>query len=255
MAFGGGSSIGTGATSAAATSTTITTSSTVSAGGLIVVRVAKDNTSTTDGVTNEVTSVTDSAGNTYTKGGEYTTGQGSAKAGATVAVFYGKLTSQLASGGTITINHDSQTDVAVSANAYTMGSGTIAQGGSTQTLAVTAGSPGSMSLSGLTSREYLFLRAVAEEEEAGSATTPSSGYTASDVVVSTTAGSATSNITLRGEARILTGTGSTSDPSGDVADHASVFLALYEVSATDSPGSLIGGGLTNAKLISGRLAL
>lgn len=232
MAFGGRASIGTGTTSAAATSTSLTTTATANVGDIIVIRLAKNNAATADGVTNEFTGVTDSAGNTYTKRGEYTHSHGASGDGATVALFDCVVTTQLSSGGTITANHDSNTDVCIAANKYTKGAGTtLAQAGTTQVIASDT-IPGSLSLSGLTSREYLFIAASAEEEETGSATTVSSGYTASDVVVSTTAGSATSNMTLRGEDRILTGTGSTSNMGGDSADHATIFVALYEVAAS-----------------------
>jgi hypothetical protein len=220
--------LGTGVRSTGGTSTTITTSATAEAGNVVIVAVGKDNTQTTDGATNEVTGVTDSAGNTYEKAGEFTNGEGSAGAGATVAVFLSQLETQLDSGGTITVTHDSQTDVACSAWEFTTTLSTIALAGTAQTLANDAADPGSMSISGLAEGSRLYFRAIASESETATAPTPTSDYTAIDGAVSTTAGQPHANICIAGEFRIVSGTGSTSDPTLEDVDSASLFIAIGE---------------------------
>jgi hypothetical protein len=63
-----------------------TTNQTVEAGNQLLVYTAFNNTGTTDADHSEVSSVTDSAGNTYTKVCEFTNGQGAAAAGITVSL-------------------------------------------------------------------------------------------------------------------------------------------------------------------------
>ena len=236
MAFASIGSIGTGTRTAAGTTTTITTSALANASDLVVVWIAKDNTSTTDGATSEVTNCTDSAGNQYVKAGEYTNSAGSANSGATVALWYCKLTSNLASSGTITVTHDSVTDVAISAWRFTMTSILRLASSATPVVSDTTAHGTSIALSGLPSKEYLFVRATAIEDEVLTTDTATASYTASDHLASTTAGAATGNIFLAGEFRILTGTGSTSAPTytGATTQSATIFVAFDEVA---------GGGL------------
>jgi hypothetical protein len=168
MAFSRIGSIGTGVRTSSGTTTTITTSALANAGDVVLVWVAKDNTATSDSVTNEVTNCTDSAGNKYAKAGEYTNSAGSAQSGATVSLWYSTLTANLASGQTITVTHDSQTDVALSAIRFTIGAGNRAyiEASATAVVDDATAHGTSISLSSLTSREYLFARATAIEDEA-----------------------------------------------------------------------------------------
>ena len=243
MAF---ASVGTlGATSDIVAGTSITHAVTVLAaiGSIVIVVVAKDNASTTDGNTNEITSVTDSVGNTWTKAREFCNGQGAANAGCTVAVFYSRLTSQLSVGDpqdTITANFsDSRTASALSAWNF---SGTAISVSGGADLANDGAEPGSMSISGIPSAQYLFLRGIAVETAPIIGLTPTTSYTA---LTEAAGGIGAAGLAIQGEFRILTATGDTSDPLGEVADNASVFVAFKESAAPPDPtkGGAFGGGL------------
>src|SRR6266850_2926107 len=69
------------------------------AGGVVVVGVAIDNISTTDGDLGDITSVTDSQSNVYTKARQRTNGQGAVAAGACAAIYFSKLTTALMTAG------------------------------------------------------------------------------------------------------------------------------------------------------------
>lgn len=236
MSFVDKSSLGTGTSTSAGTTLTLTAGSNQTEPGfLVVLLIALDNTGTTDADFSEVSSVADSAGNTWIKRAEYTNGQGSAGAGATISAWTSVLTTQIPTGGTITATlANSVTSKAMSGYVIKITNGNSASvSGSVQTLANDAADPGSMAISGLTSAEYLFIRAVAAEDNAATHTETAS-YTKFDVATANTGTSATS-MNCKGEFRILTGTGDTSDPTMTAVDSASVFFAIGEVSDGGSP--------------------
>ena len=226
MAFASVGTLGTGSSSSGGTSVAITTSATAEAGNLVVLIVALDNHSTSDQQTTEISSISDSGSNTWTKAGEYCNGQGAANAGATVSVWFSKLTTQIASGGTITATlANSKTYKCLTAWEFTVGSGTIQTAGTLQVEAVDSGDTGSMAISGLTSKEYLFVRGVASEEGSIQMFTPTASHTEFTEV------DAADNMAATGEFRILTGTGDTSNPlQNSTFDNVSVFFALEEAS-------------------------
>jgi hypothetical protein len=78
-------------------------SAALNAGELGILVIAVDNLDATDGDFGVVQNVTDSAGNTWQKAGEFTNGQGSAAAGATVAIWYTVASATLPTTGSITI--------------------------------------------------------------------------------------------------------------------------------------------------------
>lgn len=247
--------IGSAADKSAGTSIAMTTSATVEVNNVIVVLVAKDNAATTNGNTNEITSVTDSTGaNTYTKAREFCNSRGAADGGATVAVYYSKLGTQLSSGGTITANFsDTRTASAISAVEFTITSAnTVSVEGNATDEAVTNGDAGSMTISGLTSREYLFIRAVAQENNSSGFSANTANYI--NIATNGTAGGGSaSNMGIAGEFRILTGTGDTSDPTVSTnSDSASVYIALKEASnnpviTADSGNFAFGGTAATVK--------
>lgn len=228
MAFASVGTLGTGSSSSGGTSVAITTSATAEAGNLVVLIVALDNHSTSDQQTTEISSISDSGSNSWTKAGEYCNGQFAANDGATVSVWFSKLTTQIASGGTITATlANSKTYKCLTAWEFTVGSGTIQTAGTLQTEAVDSGDPGSMALSGLTSKEYLFVRGTAVKTSGGGTPffTPTASHTEFTEV------GAANEMAAVGEFRILTGTGDTSNPSNTGSWHnASVFFALEEAS-------------------------
>lgn len=242
MAFGAGNTIGTGVGTAAGTTTTITTSAATAAGDFVVVYISKDNTGTTDAESNEVTSVTDSAGNVYRKDGEYRNSAGAANDGVVIAVFSSKHAAALSSGGTITITHDSVSDRAAAAWKFTT-SGTIANGWSVGVEAVatpvvddaTAHGTSISISSGLKSAEYLFFRATGVEDEAFTTRTATASHTLATQVISTTSGANAANTMADGEFRILTGTSDTSNPTFTTAastQGATLFFAYTEYQAS-----------------------
>jgi hypothetical protein len=88
----------------------LTTSAVAEAANVVVLVVAVDNNATVDGDEGAVSSVTDSAGgNTWTKAREFCNSQAALQAGATISVWFSKLTNQIASGGTITANFTNNT--------------------------------------------------------------------------------------------------------------------------------------------------
>jgi hypothetical protein len=224
------SSLGSANDKTAGASIAMTTSAVAAAGKLVIVLVALDNTQTTDGNTSEVSSISDSAGgNIWTKARGFCNGQAGAAAGATVSAWKSVLTNQIASGGTITANFaNTVTASAVTADLFSIGAGNIVVvEGTPADLANDAADPGSQTLSSLTSREYLFIRAIAAESSTATDITATTNYT--KFAPNTTAGSSSAtNMGVRGESRILTGTGDSSDPTLFSADCASVYFALRE---------------------------
>lgn len=232
MAFGALSNNGAGSNKAASTSVTNNLSATTaSAGDLVIVRVALDNTSTVDAQTSEVSSITDSVGgNTWTKYGEFCNGQGGAGSGATVSV-WGTVLANAMSAATITANlANSVTAKAMRITSCTIGAGVTISVNSLQTLANDGADPGNMTISGLSSAEYLFIRAIAVEDP-GVSLTPTASYNDTGSTA-TSGGGAATNMGIHGEYRILTGTGDSSNPTVVAADSASVYFALKEVIPT-----------------------
>src|SRR3990172_9754413 len=119
--------LGTATDKTAGSSIVLTTTAAAEAGNVVIVSVALDNNGSADGDNGECTSVSDSAGgNTWTKAREFQNAQGGAATGATVCVFYSKLTNQINSSGTITANFGhSPTASAIGAWEFTIGSGNV----------------------------------------------------------------------------------------------------------------------------------
>lgn len=240
MAWSSGGSVGTAQSKTAGSSIALTTSAAVAVGEVVVLVVAKDNVATTDGATSEVTGVSDSSGNTWSKAGEFTNGQGGAASGATCAIWYTQATTAISSGGTITANFSSSvTAKAVSAWKWAVGSGSTVDVVATATRADDGADPGAVSLSGLTNAEYLFLRGIAGETNSTAQITPTASWTALSTA-QTSGGGAASNMAVRGEWRIQTASGATSDPSWTAVDSASVLVALREQATTQVSGSDAG---------------
>lgn len=233
MAFGTTGAFGAGGISTSSGNSVAELSlNTVPVGALVVVRVSKDNVQTTDGNTNEVTSVTDTRSNTWTKAYEHCNGNGSAAAGAVSAVFFSVLTTQIEIGDSITANFSSNVvSKSIACYRHTVGAGsTVAVAGAAGGLSNDAADPGSITVGSLSSAEYLAIRAIASESNSTTALTVTSSYTASAQSVANSGTSATSMAT-RGEFLISTATSFTSDPTLFSADHSSVLVVLSETPA------------------------
>jgi len=210
----------------------LTTTAAAEAGNVVVLVVALDNlTGNPDADNGEVTSITDSAGgNTWTKAKEWTNAQGGAAAGATVSVWFSKLTNAIASGGTIPANFTgSPAAVAMSAWEFSIGAGNVVTVEGSAVLADDGIDLGNMSIGGLPNREYLFFRGIASETNNIGQITVTGGFIAISLNQTSGAGAA-SNMAVRGEFRIFTNDSEASNPFWVSADHASVFVALKEAS-------------------------
>ena len=209
---------------------------------LCIIALGTDNNDTTDGATSLHTSIVPSDGSaTFSKLIEFTNGQGAAAAGATISLWMGIGTASFLS----TLD-DLQVELAAAVTAKALGMWafsrdaalTITQDPTTATRADDGADPGSMTLSSLTSREYLCLRATAAESNSATGFTPTSGFTQTgNFNGTTTGGGGAANMAVRMEWIISTATSFTSDPTLFSADCASVMVALYEASA--AVGSLV----------------
>jgi hypothetical protein len=215
-------------------------------GDVIVLVLATDNVSTTDGNTTLHSGITDSQSNTWTKLHEFTNGQGSAAAGATVSAWVCKVTTALVQSIDVLAVTFSSAVVAkvYISNDFTVSAGSTISVLSPQDLANDALDPGSMAISGLTSGEYLFLRGIASEGLAttGTATTNYTPITPRG----SSGGSATTNVSAWAEWRILTGTGDTSNPTVAAVDSASIFLAL-KAAVSAGPQTVTPSGLASSQ--------
>lgn len=212
-------------------SATLTTSSALAAGNVGVLVVAVDNNQATDGDEGAVTGVTDSGGNTWTKGAEFTNGNGSIQAGCVCSVWFSNSVNGVANGGTITAafsNATSRDASAMSAWEFSKAANSnLAVEGTPGTLANDAADPGSLNVT-TANIECLRFRGIAGETSATGAITTTAGWTA--ITGDQSAGGASdTNIAVRGEFIISTVTGSASDPTLGIADHASVYVAFKEV--------------------------
>lgn len=234
MAFTSDGTLGATNEKTSDTTITLTLGANAEAGRLVVVLISADNQASADAETSEVSSVSDSAGgNTWTKIGEYCNAQGAADAGCTIAAFFSVLTNQINSGGTITGNlANSKQSKAISAWKWSIGAGnTVQLAGTLQTVADDGpGNASALSLSGLSNIERLYIRALANESSSATDITATASYTRF-TADQTTGGGAATNMGIRGEWRILTGTGDTSDPNFASGDQASIFRALEEVAS------------------------
>lgn len=199
------------------------------AGNLGVLVVSSDNYDDLDTDDGAIVSVTDSVGNIWKKRGEWQKGSTGAGTGVIVSIWTTIATTNLTTGGTITVNFwdDGVGPTAKAATGWEFtvtGSSALHVAGYS-TLAENA-DPGNMTLSGLTSYPYLWIRAVGQEN-ATTSWTSSTNYTTFTHTSSTTSGGVTAtNIGARGEFRIFTGTTDSTNPSGVNADNASIYLAI-----------------------------
>lgn len=232
MAIADKGTLGSGVSFTSSTTCLGSTTTTADVGDIIVVYTATDNTSTTTGTNTEVSSVTDTAGNTYTKFLEYTNSPGGVAAdGVTVSVWMTRVTTQLVAGtNNLTATFSGSRVMKVwGGRVFTVAAGsTLTQSATAVPTAVTAANDfGSASFSGLSSKERLYLRGMGKEANTTSALTTTTNYTS-------LSGGRSANdplaITAKGEFRIVTATGETSNPTlAVVGDTSSVFVALEEL--------------------------
>jgi len=223
----------------------------------VIVVIASDNNHTTYGYYSDVSSISDSAGNTWailndgSNDAAYTySPTGNVNDGAHVSIFKSKITNALSS-GTITITLNSAKVAKVcTISKYSVETGYTLRCVSSKNVGCvkTTNRPydtslGSLSISGLSSQEYLFLRGVAVEYYTEvDVTTATSGFT-EGTAHAASGGSSSTSQGVGFEFKIATATSATSNPSFDRdADTASIFVALKESPlVADSTGGMMLG--------------
>lgn len=235
MAWASGGDLGTSASKTSGTTLDRTTIGACLAGDVVVVAVVSDNTGTSDTDSGaEVSSVTDSAGNTYVKARERVNGSPGAAAGTVAAIFYSKLTADLPFGSTVTVTWASARDArAMSMWKFTIGAGNVVtvdgQSSGTPEEATTAPSATIGSLSNI---ERLWVSCLGIEGPADDGFTQDADYT-NFTATGTLGDPQASNIALRAGYRILTGTTDTHAPTlGTARDLAHVYVAFKEAAGS-----------------------
>lgn len=208
-------------------------------GEFVAIVIALDNNQTTDGDEGAVTSMTDTQGNTWEKAVEFTNGQGSAQAGATVSIWYSLLIVAALSSGVDTItanlsNSASRDKTAWTSRRFNFGGGDdglILSIPHTNTVANDAADPGQ--LTSTSSVDDLLVRGIASESSSTTALTPTSSsgtWTAWTQAVTSGGGSA-ANMGVRAEHLSADLTNRNSDPTLFSADHASA-LAVFRLTSS-----------------------
>ena len=227
-------SLGSGTNKTTQTTITVNTGINALAGQLLVVWVASDNEDTADGDTSLHTSLTID-GNGCTKIHERTNAQGSANAGVTGSLWYLIAPSDIANGSailaTLTTGKDAK---ALSAHAFDWDDTYTLTANQYVVAADDAADPQSMSLSDLPDAPHLVVRLVAAETASTTALTPSPGFTAI-TGTQTSGGADNTNIAVRGEYRLISGTTTgTSDPTFAAVDSVSILAVLTASLPTES---------------------
>lgn len=225
---------GSGTNKASSASLAFNLSAAIAVGEVAVSTWVTDNAGTVSGSSNDHATVTDAKGNNWTKIIEWTRSSGAAADGATVSLWYSKITAALAIGDALTLTCEIVVAKAGSIKSYSMAAG------SSISIAGSNGASGSsttpsVSLSGLQSGEYLWTGAVAAEGPNGDTYTQDADY-ANANNAGTTGGAADTNASLRNGDRIFTGTSDTFNPTlGILRDWAVVLGALQETAAQFPP--------------------
>jgi len=230
MAWASLGSIGSAQNKTGATTVVITTAAAAEVNNVVVVLIAVNNIQTTDVEDGtDIVSVVDSAGNTYVRAKTMTNGEGAAAAGATVGIYFSKVTTELPIGSTITITFNgSPAAKAVRAWEFSISAPNVVTVQGSAVAVGDAADPAEQTITGLVNREYLWLHALANEGPIEDVYTKDADYT-EITEEGTTGGAAASNMTLNGEYRIFVGTTDTVDDAYPaLRDHAQVYVALQE---------------------------
>jgi hypothetical protein len=224
--------------------TNSTTISTVASGiqveelDWIFVWVASNNTSSgADGDNNEVSGVTDTAGNTWRKIGEYTNTEGASGAGITVSL-WGTQASRVIASGDLTITATyviARPNKAIRANIFrssTLSDFIVFNNAVTPDATDASNNFGSVSQPGVVpDSQVIYFRALGKQTNSATDLTPTAGWTTTGNQRSSTAAAARC---AYGEFIIQDSTGQTSDPTLAVSGNtAGVFVAIAEGTDTD----------------------
>jgi hypothetical protein len=233
VAFGSIGTLGTGASSSSGTSYSFTTvTNTLASGDFGILVSSMNNTSSADGDNNENNSVSGGTG-TWTKLGEYGNCNGAAGSGVVVAVWLFEASATLSTGTTITVGFGAaHVNKTCSFWGFTKAAGTTVAISSEPapnpiTSQVDAANDfGSSTFSGLNSLARLYFRGLAKRANSVTDITPSASFTG---ITPQRSGNVAAARLVRGEFRINTSTGETSNPTQATSgDTAGLFFALVE---------------------------
>jgi hypothetical protein len=230
-------SLGTSGSGVNNTTITLIANAAVLAGDWIVINVASNNTSTVDGDNSEVSGVTDTRGNPWTKLGEWTNANGAAGSGVTTSLWMTQVSVDIpASEMTITVTYSSaRPNKAISAHAFRsdLFAGPYRfQNAITPDDTDSSNNFGSVSQLGVTPEvQVIYFRGLGKQANTTTQLTPTSGWTAIANIQSS--GIAAARCAY-GEFIIQDSTGQTSDPALAVSGNtAGVFVAIAEGTDTD----------------------
>ena len=245
MAIASVGSFGIANSTVSGTTLALTPTVTLEVGNLAMLVVAADNAAVGTSPNAEfghkvsnITSVTDTGSNVWHKLGEIA-GNQAAAAGASVALYYCIITTQLTTSSTVTVTFSAAiTSKAASGWEYTLGGSALAVE-RIRFRATAATDPPSMTLDDLPSRQYLFFRARATETNVSAWTSTTNFTPITEAIAS--AGSNPASMSANGEFRINTSTSETSDPTKGSTDGADIFIALWEGAQSASSPYVVTG--------------
>lgn len=220
----------------------VSPSTAIPVNSILVVRCASDNGGAGAGESNEHTSVTDSKGNTYTKLREHTAG-GAAASSVTGSIWAARITTQLETTDTVTINFS----FSPAAKVIGLEEYTVAAGKTFSNIGV-AGANGSsttpsVTLGGLPATTHLFLGHIGAEGPNGDTFTQDADYggagEGSNTSIGTTGGGAATNVYSRFGGNIAALASDIYNPTlGTARDWIDTLIALDEV---DIPAGPVAG--------------
>ena len=232
----------------------LTANAAAAVGTVVVILIAVDNAGTADGDQGAVTGISDQAGNSWQKVGEFANANGAAQAGAVISAWFSRITSQITVGQLITASFSTPTNRDASAlTAWNFGvrsSGAVSVA-AVATLANDNADPGAMNLS-LPLGEALWIRGQAHEGPLEDTWVKTIAYDAIFDKQGTTGGTNNTNMTVAGEFRIFNGTSNPSDPAWTAAaDEAAILFALRIAEAL---APVVQDSITIADAITAKLA-
>ena len=256
MSFTVAGNYGNAAVAATASALTWTAQQAVTANSGFVVAVVASLNQVTGDVSSGIATEISGGGVTWVKLGEWTNGNAATNTGAMVAAFLARPTASDMTLSTLCVVKMVPQGRRIQLQSF---KGNYAGTGEISIAAVInrsnddTGSLGAATISGLATREYMFLAAMGAEESVGASFAEMANYTGNEQGTGTVAGN---QQRVRYAYRILTGTGDIYDPSTEAVDIAQLYFALYEVSATLTAsihallqkGLTVGGSL-DAKLL------
>jgi hypothetical protein len=215
------------ASSISGTTLPITVVGGATVGDVVFVSIAQDNTSATFSPTindpDDITGITDSVGNTYVLAGGWVNSRNSPMAGAHASLWYSRITTPIPDGGTITItNTTSGKARSAVVTRYEIGTTEPFSIAAKQGASAAGTVDPSVTISGLTSVEYLWI-GVAAQEFNTAIPTAAGGYVSTGLVYNS--GLTTTSMTVSNQQRVETAGGKTLQPN-TAGDSAAILVAF-----------------------------